>query len=81
MRTSPHELLTQIAAGEDSFLEFKELVFAGRQVKGPKRKALARFPTETCRVTNRPVGLGDGSEKTVLVGALPLGQHLSKAPE
>ncbi len=41
MRHETHELLSQIAAGEDSYLEFKELSFSGDVVKGRKRDALA----------------------------------------
>ena len=41
MRHSPHELLSRIASGEDSYLELKELSFSGKVLKGPKRNALA----------------------------------------
>lgn len=41
MRTSPHDLLAQIAAGEGAFLELKELIFGGKQLKVPKSNALA----------------------------------------
>lgn len=41
VRHTRHKLLSQIAAGEDSFLEFKELVFSGKRLKGPKRNVLA----------------------------------------
>ncbi len=34
-------LLNRIRAGEDSFLELKEVVFAGREIRGPRRDSLA----------------------------------------
>ena len=41
MLESPAEVLARIQRGEDSFLELKEVVFAGDKLKGPDRKALA----------------------------------------
>ena len=41
MFDSTQELLTKIALGESTFLEFKELRFAGGKVKGPSRDDLA----------------------------------------
>ncbi len=41
MLESPAEVLARIQRGEDSFLELKEVVFAGGKLKGPDRKALA----------------------------------------
>ena len=41
MRSTVEHLLHQIRLGEDSFLEFKEVVFTGSKIKGPKRDVLA----------------------------------------
>ncbi len=41
MFDSTRELLTKIALGESTFLEFKEVRFAGGKVKGPSRADLA----------------------------------------
>ena len=41
MLESPAEVLARIQRSEDSFLELKEVVFAGSKLKGPDRKALA----------------------------------------
>ena len=39
--TTPSELLEKIRLGEDSFLELKEVRFAGNRVSGPSRDSLA----------------------------------------
>ena len=41
MLDSVEQLLDKIRLGEDSFIEYKELVFAGARVKGPARNLLA----------------------------------------
>lgn len=41
MLDAPEQLLRKIQLGEDTFLEFKEMVFAGGKVKGPTRNDLA----------------------------------------
>ncbi len=41
MRHGPHELHSRIAAGEDSYLELKQLFFSSKVQKSPKRNALA----------------------------------------
>ena len=41
MLDSPTDLLRKIRLGEDSYLELKEVVFAGKRVKGPGRSQLA----------------------------------------
>ena len=41
MLDAPEQLLRKIRLGEDSFLECKEMVFAGSKIKGPERKDLA----------------------------------------
>lgn len=41
MFDSPKELLDKIRLGEDSFLELKEVRFAGKRVSGPHRDSLA----------------------------------------
>lgn len=41
MLDAPEQLLRKIRLGEDSFLECKEMVFAGSKVKGPARNDLA----------------------------------------
>ena len=41
MLDSPEELLRRIRLGEDSFLDLKEVVFAGGRIKGPGRDQLA----------------------------------------
>ncbi len=41
MFDSPAELIARIRLGEDHFLEFKEVRFAGGTIKGPERKDLA----------------------------------------
>lgn len=41
MRSTPEELLHEIRLGEDSFLELKEMVFAGKKIRGPKGDDLA----------------------------------------
>lgn len=41
MRSTPEELLREIRLGEDSFLELKEMVFAGKKIRGPKGDDLA----------------------------------------
>ena len=41
MLDSPDQLLRKIRLGEDSFLECKEMVFAGSKIKGPARDDLA----------------------------------------
>lgn len=41
MLESAAQLLEKIRLGEDSFLECKEIIFAGSKIKGPERKELA----------------------------------------
>lgn len=41
MLDAPEQLLRKIRLGEDSFLECKEMIFAGSKVKGPARNDLA----------------------------------------
>ena len=41
MLDSPDELLRKVRLGEDSYLELKEVVFAGKRVRGPDRDQIA----------------------------------------
>ena len=41
MFDNPQELLDKIRLGESTFLEFKEVRFAGGKIRGPNRNSLA----------------------------------------
>ncbi len=52
------ELLTEIEAGEDTFLELKEVVFRGNQIQfGGMRKAAPKIAEVFCSIANTEGGV------------------------
>ncbi len=66
MKDSSSYLLAKIAAGEDSYLEFKEVKFSGDQVKGSRRDDLAAEIAAFANSRGGTVVLGVDDEKEVL---------------
>ncbi|WP_423925147.1 ATP-binding protein [Candidatus Palauibacter sp.] len=64
-------LLRKIRAGEDSFLELKEVVFAGREIKGPRRDSLANEMAAFANARGGELVLGV-SDTTREVTGIPL---------
>ena len=72
MLDSPDELLRKVRLGEDSYLELKEVVFAGKRVKGPGRDQIADELAAFANADGGVLVLGV-SDKTREVTGIPLG--------
>lgn len=78
MKDSSSRLLARIAAGEDSYLELKEVQFGGGQVKGPRRDDLAAEIVAFANSRGGTVVLGVDDKKEIL--GIPL-DNLDSAEE
>lgn len=76
MLEPPATLLARIERGEDSFLELKEVVFAGAKLKGPDRKALADELAAFANSHGGHVVLGVRDTSRDIVGIPPDRIHL-----
>jgi len=76
---SVEQLLEKIRLGEDSFLECKEMVFAGEQVKGPGRDELADELAAFANARGGVVVLGVHDKTREVVGIPPA--HLDRAEQ
>lgn len=72
MPDSPAGLRRRILLGEDSYLELKEVVFAGERIKGPGRNQLADELAAFANADGGVLVLGV-SDKTRQVTGIPLG--------
>ena len=73
MPESPLDLLGRIRPGEDESLEFKEVVFAGKKIRGPERDALADEMAAFANTRGGTLVLGV-SDRTREVTGIPLEQ-------
>jgi predicted HTH transcriptional regulator len=76
---SAEQLLQKIRLGEDSFLECKEMVFAGEKVKGPGRDELADELAAFANARGGVLVLGVHDKTREVVGIPPA--HLDRAEQ
>lgn len=79
MREAPEQLLDKIRLGEDSFLECKEMVFAGARIKGPGRNELADELAAFANARGGVLVLGVDDKSREVVGIPP--DHLDSAEQ